>query len=614
MIRNTRSLRAQQVVGTLLCSAMLFACTAKKETVIKVGNVAVERHTIVVDAQATGAVEPINVIEVKSKASGQITKIPVEIGTMVHAGALLVQIDTRDVQNQYEQASADLRSAQASLEVAQSAKKRADDLYKTKIITTPEFEAAQLALTQAQGAIVRMTANVDLAKQRLEDATVVAPVNGTIIDKPVSLGQVIASATGSVSGGTTLLKMADLTKVRVRALVNETDIGNVRAGQSARVTVDAFPERPFQGLVEKIEPQAVVQQSVTMFPVIISLDNSEGFLKPGMNGEVSMNVERRENVIAVSNDAVRTVREAATAALFVGLNPDSVQAQVRVMQAAMGGRGSGAGTATGAGGGRNGSGAGQPNGDSPAAQAVPMNGGAGRAGATGTGSNDRGGRGGDSTTAGGAGRSGGRGMRGGDSAGGRGARGGDSSGGRGRGGVRGDSSGGRMRGNGGGGMRNGGNGAGGNGGNRNGGSGGNGGNGGNGGQRGNRNGGGGGGGGNATVPAMGGGMAGGRPGGAARSRTGLVFVAIGAGKYEPRLVKLGASNYDYSEVLSGLVEGDSVASLAVAALQAKRDQQNARFNPGAGVIPGATPAAGRGGGGPGGGGGGGGGGRPPGGI
>ena len=105
---------------------------------------------------------------------------------------------------------------------------------------------------------MRATTNLDLAKQRLEDATVVAPVSGTIIDKPVSLGQVIASATGSVTGGTTLLKMADLTKVRVRALVNETDIGNVRAGQPARVTVDAYPERPFQGVVEKIEPQAVV--------------------------------------------------------------------------------------------------------------------------------------------------------------------------------------------------------------------------------------------------------------------------------------------------------------------------------------------------------------------
>ena len=515
----------QTLVAAAVCGTLVTGCSAKKDAAPKVGNVVIDRRTIVVDAQATGAVEPINVIEVKSKASGQITKIPVEIGTMVKAGQLLVQIDTRDVKNQYDQAAADLRSAQASLEVAQAAKKRADDLYTTRIITTPEFETAQLALTQAQGAIIRSTANVDLAKQRLEDATVVAPVNGTIIDRPVSLGQVIASATGSVSGGTTLLKMADLTKVRVRALVNETDIGNVRAGQTARVTVDAFPERPFQGMVEKIEPQAVVQQSVTMFPVIISLDNSESFLKPGMNGEVSMNVDRRDNVVAVSNDAVRTVREAATAATFVGLNPDSVQAQVRAMQAAMGGGRGGMG-----GGGNAGAGTGQPTGDAPATQSVPMggnrggarSGGAGAAAAVAVGGGARGGSGG--------GRSGGEANR--------------------------------------------------------------------------------------AAPVMGGVAAGGRPGGAARSRTGLVFIQIGAGKYEPRLVKLGASNYDYSEVLSGLKEGDSVATLAVAALQAKRDQQNARFGSMAGGgVPGMqrAPAAGGAAAGAPAGGGGGGGGRPPGG-
>jgi HlyD family secretion protein len=282
---------------------------------------------------------------------------------------------------------------------------------------------------------------VDLAKQRLEDATVVAPVNGTIIDKPVSLGQVIASATGSVSGGTTLLKMADLTKVRVRALVNETDIGKVRPGQSTRVTVDAYPDRPFQGVVEKIEPQAVVQQSVTMFPVIVSLDNRDGLLKPGMNGEVSMLIERRTNVLAVSNDAVRTVREAAVAATFVGLNPDSVTAQVRTLQAAM--RSPGGGTDR-----------------EPPAGDTPSNG-------------------------------------------------------------------------------------------------------------------------NAT-----------------RVRTALVFVEGAPGKFSPRLVRLGASDYDYSEVVSGLTEGEKVATLAVQALQAKRDQQNDRFRSmtGAGGMPGATqtPAAGSG--------------------
>ncbi len=494
------------LAGSGVLVSLLGACAQKKEAPLVITTVTVDRRTIVVDAQATGAVEPINVIEVKSKASGQITKIPVETGTQVHAGDLLVQVDTRDVKNQYDQASADLNSAKATIEVAQAAKKRADELFKARIITTPEYETAQLALTQAQGQIVRATTNLDLAKQRLEDATVVAPVDGTIIDKPVSLGQVIASATGSVSGGTTLLKMADLTKVRVRALVNETDIGNVRAGQPARVTVDAYPERPFQGTVEKIEPQAVVQQSVTMFPVIVSLDNREGFLKPGMNGEVSMIVDRRENVVAVANDAVRTVREAATAAAFVGLNPDSVQAQVRAMQAQLGG-----------GRGGNGGGTGQPAVDARPAQSVDAAGkkaGAGEAQAS----------------------SGRRGNRGDSGAGASGASG-----------------------------------------------------------RGGRNGGGATGAGGASGGSLGAGMSGGRPGGMTRVRTGLVFVQIGEGKYEPRLVRLGASNYDYSEVVSGLREGDKVASLAVAALQAKRDQQNDRMRQmTGGGVPGVqrAPAAG----------------------
>jgi HlyD family secretion protein len=454
----------------LLVGGLLTACGTKPDAPPMVTTVAVDRRTIVVDAQATGAVEPINVIEVKSKASGQITRMPVETGSQVKVGDLLVQIDTRDVKNQYDQAAADLRSAEAGIAVAQAQKQRSDELFKSRVITTQEYEAAQLALTQAQGAMVRATTNVDLAKQRLEDATVVAPVNGTIIDKPVSLGQVIASATGSVSGGTTLLKMADLTKVRVRALVNETDIGKVRPGQSTRVTVDAYPERPFQGVVEKIEPQAVVQQSVTMFPVIVSLDNRDGLLKPGMNGEVSMLIERRTNVLAVSNDAVRTVREAAVAATFVGLNPDSVTAQVRTLQGAM--RTPGGSTDRE-----------PPAGDTPSVKSVPR-----RTTAAGTAA-----------------------------------------------------------------------------------------------------------GGTAGAPTAMAATPGGRPsnGNATRVRTALVFVEEAPGKFSPRLVRLGASDYDYSEVISGLTEGEKVATLAVQALQAKRDQQNDRFRSmtGAGGMPGATPTS-----------------------
>jgi HlyD family secretion protein len=111
----------------------------------------------------------------------------------------------------------------------------------------------------------------------------------------------------------------------MRTLVNETDIGNVRVGQAATVSVDAFPDRQFRGTVEKIEPQAVVQQSVTMFPVLVSLENSEGALLPGMNGEVTMRTQERDNVIAVPNDAVRSVRDLAAAAQALGMSEDSAR-------------------------------------------------------------------------------------------------------------------------------------------------------------------------------------------------------------------------------------------------------------------------------------------------
>jgi HlyD family secretion protein len=312
-----------------LAVLVLASACQKEEVQQSVQSVPVERRDIVVDAEATGVVEPINVIEVKSKASGLITQMPVETGDDVRPGDLLVQVDTRDVKNQYEQALADVRAAEARVEVVSSQRRRSDELFSQRIITAQEHEATQLDFANAQAQIVRSRASLDLAQQRLEDATVRAPLSGTVIEKTVSVGQVITSATGAFGGGTTLLKMADLSKVRVRALVNETDIGSVRAGLPATVVVDAYPDRPFRGTVEKIEPQAVVQQSVTMFPVLVSIANVEGLLKPGMNGEVSVLIDRRDQVLAVPNDAVRSVREAAIAAAALGLDPEQVMSQLR---------------------------------------------------------------------------------------------------------------------------------------------------------------------------------------------------------------------------------------------------------------------------------------------
>ena len=315
------------------------ACSKKKQQALTIPVEPVQRQTIVVGAEATGVVEPINVIEVKSKSSGQIVAMPVETGTFVKPGDLLVQLDTRDTRNAYAQAKADLDAALIKLRVSRTARDRAAQLFKERIITSAENEAAEVDYANSQATVLRNRAALDIRAQSLEDATVRAPVTGTVIEKPVALGQVIASGTGTAGGGTTILKMADLTKVRVRTLVNETDIGKVRPGLPATVTVDAFPDRPFSGIVEKIEPQATIQQAVTMFPVLVSIDNTSGLLMPGMNGEVSIETERRDNVLAISNDAVRSPNEIASVATLLGLNADSVRAQLASQRGQFGGQG-----------------------------------------------------------------------------------------------------------------------------------------------------------------------------------------------------------------------------------------------------------------------------------
>ena len=317
------------LLALVAASALAPACSRNKARPTNIQTAPVTRRDIVIDAQANGVVEPINVVEVKSKASGLITRMTVETGTLVKPGDLLVQVDTRDVQNGYNQSDADLNAAEARLEVSTAQKRRADEMFKQRVITAQEHETAALDFANARAAVVRARANLDLSKQRLEDATVTAPVAGTVIEKTVSLGQVITSATGAFGGGTTLLKMADLTRVRMRALFNETDIGQIKSGQPSAVVVDAYPDRRFNGMVEKIEPQAVVQQGVTLFPVLITLSNLDGALRPGMNGEVQVQIENRSNVLAIPNDAIKNMREAVATAPLLGLDPDTVQAQLR---------------------------------------------------------------------------------------------------------------------------------------------------------------------------------------------------------------------------------------------------------------------------------------------
>jgi HlyD family secretion protein len=313
---------------TMIALSLLAAGCKKATPPVAYRAVPVEQRDIIVSAQAAGAIQPDTTVEVKSKASGEVLQLSAETGQLVKRGAQLVRIDARNARNTLAQAQADLDVAQAKLANATSQKRRADELFKTQSITEQEHEQALLDYADASAQVVRSRVAVDNARIQLEDTDVRAPITGTIIAKTVERGTVIASATANVSGGTTLLQMADLNLVQVRTLVDETDIGKVQPGQQATITVDAYPNRPFEGTVLKVEPQAQTEQNVTVFPVLVRIQNKEGLLRPGMNTEVEIHVGSREGVAAVPNAALRTQRDVASAALVLGLSMDEVQRQL----------------------------------------------------------------------------------------------------------------------------------------------------------------------------------------------------------------------------------------------------------------------------------------------
>jgi HlyD family secretion protein len=314
-----------------LTFALLALAACKKEEApppIVYQAVPVERRDIIVSARASGTIQPDTTVEVKSKASGEILDIMVETGSLVKRGQLMIQVDPRTARNTMAQAEAQLEVAKARLANALSQKKRSDELFASKALTETEYEQAQLDYANARAAVVSAQVDVENARIQLEDTDVRSPISGTVIEKSVERGQVISSPTRDVGGGTVLLKMADLNLVQVRTLVDETDIGKIQPGLRSTVTVDAYPNRPFEGSVLKIEPMAVEQQNVTMFPVLVRIENREGLLRPGMNAEVEVHVGRRDSVLAVPNAALRTQRDVESAAGVLGLSPEEVRAQL----------------------------------------------------------------------------------------------------------------------------------------------------------------------------------------------------------------------------------------------------------------------------------------------
>ena len=329
----------------------------------------VSQGPISVQISATGIVEPNFKVEVKSKASGEVLSFPKHEGDRVKKGTLLLQLDKSDEKRNVDKAKSDLSSSTAKLKKAETALllqktkyktdiktaesevqkaifnlkesedklKRQIELFDQKVVSQESLETfqtlyevnqqkliqAESQLQQAKDSIhdIAMKENeielvntevqraeiaLDEVEERLEETEIFAPITGIIIEKLVEVGQIIASGISNVNGGTALATIADMSRLFIIADIDETDIGSVKIGHAVTITADAFPDKKFKGVVKRIAPQGLVENSITIFKVKIEvLGKGRKILKPMMSANIEIVTDHVENTMLTSRAGIR---------------------------------------------------------------------------------------------------------------------------------------------------------------------------------------------------------------------------------------------------------------------------------------------------------------------
>ncbi|MGR3320049.1 MAG: efflux RND transporter periplasmic adaptor subunit [Candidatus Anammoxibacter sp.] len=276
---------------------------------VKYKEIEVKRGPFRIMVTANGVVKPINRIEIKSKASGQIEALPVEEGDLIQQGALIAKLDQKEERTEVAQAQAELDIAQAELRQAQRAFERRDQLYRDDHISISELDEIELTLAVARSELVKAMTELDRAEERLSETIVSAPVTGIILQKYVEKGQIIVSGVSNVSGGTKIVDIADMSSVYIEAGIDEIDIGKVNVGQIAMVKADAYPRLNFSGKIVRIAPEAKIEQNVTLFDVIVEVTNTDGKLKSGMNTDIEISIVNLEDVLLAPTMALQTTKD-----------------------------------------------------------------------------------------------------------------------------------------------------------------------------------------------------------------------------------------------------------------------------------------------------------------
>lgn len=276
----------------------------------------VERGVLEQQVSATGTVNPVESVEVGTYVSGPVQEIFVDYNSPVRRGQTVARIDPRTFAVKVRQREADVRTARARVEkdqadatFKQAVLKRTRELFERDLIAAQDVEAAERDHAQARAQLALDRARLAQQRAALEEARVnlgytdiVSPVDGVVVSRNVNVGQTVAA---SFQTPVLFLIAQDLTKMQVNAAVSEADIGAVREGQPAVFTVDAYADRTFRGRVSQVRNAPQTVQNVVTYDVVITVENADLALKPGMTANVSIVSARREDALKVPLIALR---------------------------------------------------------------------------------------------------------------------------------------------------------------------------------------------------------------------------------------------------------------------------------------------------------------------
>jgi HlyD family secretion protein len=289
------------VVGGV-AGAVVWHFVGARDTGPEYQNAEITRGDIIQAVTATGTLNPVTNVTVGSQISGNIQKLYADWNSRVKANEVIAQLDPSTYQAAVAQAEGDVASATATMELNQIEAKRADELFKSKLISESDHDTAVATLHQAQAQVKIKQAALDTAKVNLARCTIYSPVDGIVISRNVDVGQTVAA---SLSAPTLFIIANDLTQMEIDANIAEADVGGVEEKQDVTFTVDAFPSRTFNGTVIQVRYAPTNYQNVVTYDAVISVVNKDMKLKPGMTANVSVVVAERKDALKVPNAALR---------------------------------------------------------------------------------------------------------------------------------------------------------------------------------------------------------------------------------------------------------------------------------------------------------------------